>query len=132
MTGVRRQRPSTAPQLQTKVEPLNVGSPVLPEPRTTVVPDAGSTGVREDRTTGLPKYLTMRRMDARLRPDQISALADLRERVARNRADRSERISESTLVRIAVDLLLARSDRLTGDTETALRESVSTVLREYS
>lgn len=121
MSAVPRQRPSSAPQLHTNVEPLNVGSPVVPDSRTPVVTDSGSTEV--------PKYQRMRRMDARLRHEQVSALADLRERIAHGRSDRSERITESTLLRVAVDLLLSVSDRLTGDTETALRESVSTVVR---
>jgi hypothetical protein len=78
----------------------------------------------------MPRYRQMERMDARIRPDQSSALSDLRKRVARNRRDKSERITESTLVRIAVDLLLEVAGDLTGDTETALRESVTTGLRK--
>jgi hypothetical protein len=66
----------------------------------------------------------MVRTEARLRPDQVAELAALRRRVAANREVREERITDNTLVRIAVDLLLAHGDQLVGDTEDQLRASV--------
>lgn len=77
----------------------------------------------------MPKYQTMERVDTRLRPDQVTTLARLRKRVARSRSDKRERITDATLVRIALDLLFDHSDALHGDTEDALRESVRTALR---
>jgi hypothetical protein len=71
----------------------------------------------------------MARLDARLRPDQVAALGELRRRVTAGRVDRAERITDNTLLRVAVDLLLAHADRLGGDTEDALRESVTPVVR---
>jgi hypothetical protein len=66
----------------------------------------------------------MVRKDARLRPDQVEALTALRRRAARGRRDRTERITENTLIRLAVDLLLAHADRLHGDDEDTLRRSL--------
>jgi hypothetical protein len=73
-----------------------------------------------------PRYLTLVRKEARLRADQVDALAQLRRQVLRSRSMRAEPITDNTLIRVAVDLLLARRDRLHGDTEDELRASVLT------
>lgn len=70
------------------------------------------------------RYLTMERVDARLRPDQVTALGDLVRQLQRARRTRDERITSNTLLRIAVDLLLARADDLAGDGEGDLRASL--------
>jgi hypothetical protein len=45
--------------------------------------------------------------------------------LARRRTDRSgPRLTENTLIRIAIDLLLSRADRLVGNTEDEIRASV--------
>lgn len=145
-----RQRPSgqQLPNLRPNVQPLRVGSleppesgsPGAPEFGTTELPDSGTTGipeserpglpnyrpsaVPESRSTGLPKYRQMERHDARLHPEQLRALRDLTARIKAQRHDRRERITDNTLLRIAVDLLLARGDELAGDTEHALRASI--------
>lgn len=73
----------------------------------------------------MPRYLTLVRTEARLREDQIADLAALRRRVAANRHDKSERITDNTLIRLAVDALLQRhADQLAGDTEEQLRASL--------
>jgi hypothetical protein len=51
-------------------------------------------------------------------------LASLRRRVAAARTNKSERITDNTLLRIAVDRLLLYADHLTGDTEDELRRSL--------
>lgn len=65
------------------------------------------------------------RKEVYLRPDQAEALAAL-ERALRRRRPRGvgERLTANTLVRVAVDLLLDRQDRLAGYTEADLRASV--------
>jgi len=67
----------------------------------------------------------MERKEARIRLDQADALAQLTRRLNRARGGGGERITDNTLIRVAVDLLLARSDRLGGATEDELRESLS-------
>ena len=68
-----------------------------------------------------PRYQTFVRSEARLRPDQLAALGDLRRRVAANRSDKTERITDNTLLRLAVDLLLQSAHRIEGDTEEQMR-----------
>ncbi len=72
-----------------------------------------------------PRYLQMERKEARIRLDQADALAQLTRRLNRARSGGGERITDNTLIRVAVDVLLARSDRLAGTTETELRNSLT-------
>ncbi|MET9016912.1 hypothetical protein ABZX74_39550 [Streptomyces olivaceoviridis] len=81
-------------------------------------------GDRDDQG-GDPKWVTLERKEARLRADQLSDLADLRRHVNARRQDRSEIITDNTLIRVAVDLLLrGHAHRLRGDTEEDLLHSV--------
>jgi len=59
----------------------------------------------------LPPYLTYVRKECRLRPDQLDALTALARRLNRERKGKGERITENTLIRWAVDLLLERFSR---------------------
>lgn len=70
-------------------------------------------------------YLSFVRKETRLRGDQLDALAAKARQINRNKTDGGERITDNTLIRIAVDLLLARADKLAGSTEDQLRNSVS-------
>jgi len=127
----QRQRPGASspvgrPTLKPEPEQLKVGNHVAaPSPansQTPEVPDSGSSGV--------PKYQTLVRKEARVRADQADALAQLTRDRSRDRTDRSERVTDNTLIRIAIDLLLAHADQLHGDTEDELRESVTNRLTD--
>lgn len=65
------------------------------------------------------------RKEAQLREDQIVELQRLRRVVAGRRKTRTERITDNVLIRLAVDLLLADADKLQGDTEQELWESLN-------
>lgn len=54
----------------------------------------------------LPPYLTYVRKECRLRPDQLDALTALARKLNRERKGKGKRITENTLIRWAVDLLL--------------------------
>lgn len=56
----------------------------------------------------LPPYLTYVRKECRLRPDQLDALTALARRLNRERKGKGERITENTLIRWAVDMLLEK------------------------
>ena len=84
-----------------------------------------SSEVTDLQTNEVPKYLTLVRKEARLREDQLDNLTSLTRALNRKRKGTGERITENTLIRIAVDLLLNKSDELKGITEQELRESVS-------
>ena len=71
-----------------------------------------------------PLYRRLARKEARLREDQFIALARLVRILARRRSSRSgPRLTENTLIRVAIDVLLARADQLAGDTEEEIRAS---------
>ncbi|GLC11128.1 hypothetical protein Mkiyose1665_57430 [Mycobacterium kiyosense] len=69
-------------------------------------------------------YGELERKEARLRPDQFNRLSSITRTLNRARAGKGERITENTLIRVAIDLLLQRETELDGDTEAALRQSV--------
>ncbi|WP_019635051.1 hypothetical protein [Actinomadura atramentaria] len=73
-----------------------------------------------------PKHLVLDRKEVYLNPGQMDALTSLQRALNRQRGRGiGERITENTLIRIAVDLLLARQDDLSGTTEEELRDSIS-------
>lgn len=70
------------------------------------------------------RYDQYERKEARLRPDQYGQLSVASRNLNRARGGRGERITENTLIRVAIDLLLNREGELTGVTEAELRRSV--------
>lgn len=80
--------------------------------------------VTESVRTKEPKYLTLDRKETRLRSDQIDLLNALTKALNRKRKGRGERLTDNTLIRVAVDLLLSRTEELQGMTEEELRASV--------
>jgi hypothetical protein len=91
-------------------------------PRQRRHPQAGTSEPAESQT---PKWKGLERKELRLRADQLDELARLRRNLNRKRGGEGERITENTLIRVAVDLLLTRSSRLRGVTEDELRKSVT-------
>lgn len=132
MSIVHRSRPDGAPQLAAKVEPLKIGgtgvpdsgTPVPPDNGAPVVPSSGTPVPRESGTPVAPIYRKMTRMDARLRQDQVAELTQRARALSHKRISKDQRITESTLLRMAVDLLFRVADDLTGDTEAELRKSI--------
>lgn len=78
---------------------------------------------------GLPKFARLTRKETRVREDQYAALSRLARALMRRRTVKDERITENTLIRVAIDLLLAHQDELRGGTEHELRESVTPGVR---
>jgi RNA polymerase-interacting CarD/CdnL/TRCF family regulator len=73
----------------------------------------------------VPKYLALERKEARLRGDQVDSLASLARRVNRQKSSRGgERITENTLIRVAVDWLLSQKAYVKGSTEEEIRRSL--------
>lgn len=113
LTASHVDEPATAPP--GRIEPAE------PEPDSSRRPARRATRAKE----AGPKYLALVRKEARLREDQVDDLSTQARRLMRNRpASSGERITDNTLIRVAVDLLLARADQLTGADEAALRKSV--------
>ena len=74
----------------------------------------------------VPKYLALERKEARLRGDQVDSLASLARRVNRQKRSRGgERITENTLIRVAVDWLISQEEYVGGSTEEDIRRGLS-------
>lgn len=69
-------------------------------------------------------YASLVRKEARLRDDQVESLTLRARRLSRNKVGTDQRITDNTLIRVAVDLLLAREADLAGSSEAELRKSV--------
>jgi hypothetical protein len=100
------------PQTPEAVRPKGVRPTGAPEPR----PPA--------EVLGLPKYLRLERKELLIWPDQITQLSILARVLNRNRRGAGERITTNTLIRVAVALLLSRSQDLAGTTEEELHRSL--------
>jgi len=70
-------------------------------------------------------YLQLVRKETRLREDQQNKLTFQARRLNRAKATGTVRITDNTLIRVAVDLLLARIDNARGDDEAAILESLN-------
>jgi hypothetical protein len=122
-----------------------IANPVSPRPRTTsndVTVDDGparsKTGRADNRVTADARsrprdkaalegvrFSDFQRKETRLRIDQQDALTEHARRLNRAKGAGGQRITDNTLIRVAVDLLLAKADRLAGHDETALRRSIA-------
>ncbi|QUC63821.1 hypothetical protein IOD14_44055 (plasmid) [Streptomyces sp. A2-16] len=68
----------------------------------------------QSKSEGRPKWVPMR-------DDQYSGLTALARDLMDARSRKTERITENTLIRVGIDLLLAHAELLVGDTEEELR-----------
>lgn len=110
------------------------GSLELSEPPEAAVPPVSaarapiaklqSNELTESDSLALPKYQTLDRKETRLRADQLEALNTVTKGLNRKRRGKGERLTDNTLIRVAVDLLLSRADELQGMTEEELRQSL--------
>ena len=73
----------------------------------------------------MPAYLRYVRKETRLREDQQNQLTLQARRLNRAKTTRGARITENSLIRVAVDLFLAQADRAIGDDEDAIRKSMT-------
>lgn len=88
---------------------------------------AGIAAASQQSATGSrqPKYLSLARKEARLRADQIDRLTAIARQLNRQKIEgEGERLTENTLIRLAVDLLFVQADKLAGATEAELRASL--------
>lgn len=120
------------PQRDTNTRPADVQVSSTPEFTSEAAPAVRLTEATPPRprratpatNTGHQHYSQLTRKEARLRDDQIDELATQARRLSRAKNDSTERITDNTLIRVAVDLLLAQPARLKGSTEAELRKSV--------
>jgi hypothetical protein len=122
--------PSTPPATAPAPAKVPAAAVAPPTETTTRTPRSTSTKPKATRepkpeVEGEPLYLRLERKETRLRSDQISDLNTHARRLNRAKGPAGERITENTLIRVAVDLLLAQADRLAGGDEAELRNSVT-------
>ena len=99
------------------------------EPPTPVAPR--EPVVTEYVTHEVPKYLQLVRKEARLTEHQYAELTSLARRLNRQRGRRAgERITENTLIRAAIEVLLTQAGQLHGETEAELVDSLTAILRK--
>lgn len=94
--------------------------------RSGAVEQPGPVQSRE-RAQGVPRRVRAdARKDVLLWPDQQQALNHLAWKLSRSKpVGVGERITANTLIRVAVDLLLAQADRVSGVSEAELRDSLA-------
>lgn len=98
--------------------------PELTEQPTTKVPAARASTPVPDVSDAVG-YQDFPRKEARLRDGQLEELERHARRLQRAKTTKgTPRITENTLIRIGIDLLLAQADQLRGSTEEELRKSV--------
>lgn len=128
---------SEVPKSQTpKVQTLEV-----PKSRTSEVTSSRTDGARsraappEEASSEEPLYLRLTRKEVRFRDAQLESLYAVARRLSRARRGakgdaKADRITENTLVRVAVDLLLQHGDELAGHDEPSLLESLRRLSRK--
>lgn len=107
--------------------PVPNGQPPRPSRPDDDVATTDKTAVsprRSRASEGGARYLRFVRKDTRLREDQLAALTAQARRLSRRRLNSNERITENSLIRIAVDLLLERIASATGSDEQSILESL--------
>ena len=129
LLGEVDQAPAVLPPRPAPAEAAPAAAVEKPEPRRPAPRrvargpgDAGTAGVTESQ---VPKWQRLERKELRLRADQLDELARIRRTLNRQRGGEGERITENTLIRVAVDMLLGRTGKLRGTTEDELRKSVT-------
>ena len=129
LLGEVDQAPAVLPARLAPAEAAPAAATEKPEPRRPA-PRRVARGPRDTGTAGVtesqvPKWQRLERKELRLRADQLDELARIRRTLNRQRRGEGERITENTLIRVAVDVLLGRAGRLRGTTEDELRKSVT-------
>lgn len=79
-------------------------------------------------STRAAKWLTFERKETRQRPDQIKWIEAKRKDLNAVRGGEGERLTDNTLIRVALDLLMQRGDELAGTTEDELRRPLGITL----
>jgi hypothetical protein len=119
-----------SPVIAAATNDLGSQSLTVTEIQTSNAPENESIVLTELVTNKVPKYLTLERKEVRLPSAHIDELTRLVRRLNRQRKGKDERITENTLIRIAVSLLADFGERIEGNNESELLESLRKVISE--
>lgn len=120
------QVPAPAPVKPTLVSVPSQEPVAAMEPTAAAVP-ANEPAAKAEEPAGAPArphYSLLVRKELRVFKDQAKDLKILTMTINDLKLSVGERITDNTLVRVAIDLLLERKDELSGTTERELRESL--------
>lgn len=92
-------------------------------------PRSTASEVTDSVTLSVPKYLQLQRREARIHVEQADALTMLTRRLNSERrlpngSTAGERITDNTLIRVAIDLLLQRENEIHGVSEEAIAQGL--------
>lgn len=115
--------PGAQPAAEISMQPAPPKTPRKPRP---TAPDRHVRKPVEEPVDELsgPLYLRLVRKDTRLREDQIEALTAHARRLNRKRPTGGVRLTENSLIRVAVDLLLDRIEEAPAGSEEQIREAL--------
>lgn len=129
--------PVAEPQPATAPEHVTEAAAVAAAPERSVAAETAARAVRPRRapkprtavkdapgTAALPPYLRFDRKETRLRADQLVELSTRARQLNKQKHPEADRITDNTLIRVAVDLLISRVDELAGGDEDELRRSL--------
>lgn len=107
-------------------------------PEIPVVSAEGTESVTPNSVSAVvPKYLQLQRREARIHVEQADALTMLARRLNSERrlpngSTVGERITDNTLIRVAIDMLLQREDEVHGVSEEAIAQGLGLEARRIS
>lgn len=112
-----------------KAAPVAVKHPRPPVPAMSTtkgsITAAPSEPVTPSPDASVPTYLRHVRKETRLREDQQNRLTLEARRLNRAKKNQGARITENSLIRVAIDLLLAKIGDAVGDDEDEIRKSIA-------
>ncbi|MBT1607932.1 hypothetical protein NY542_00325 [Curtobacterium flaccumfaciens pv. betae] len=88
---------------------------------------AQSTPAHSTPDSDVPKWLTFEPKPTRQRRDQLDWIEAKRKELNALRGRAGERLTDNTLIRVAIDLLIVNGERLQGTTEAELRASLGII-----
>lgn len=115
--------PDEKPPAPAKAEP-GPAAEAAPVVRPAAKPVTRQPLIEEPEPAAEAGYLSFIRKDTRLREDQLERLTKESRRLNRAKRNTGVRITDNTLIRIGVDLLLERIEKVSGDDEAALLRSL--------
>jgi hypothetical protein len=128
-TATKKSKPATETSIAPSASTLKAATSKASTNTSTGTADRGSRAPKTETPTpaldpGTPRYLTLMRKEARITPTQADELSRLVRTLNRARHGQGERITDNTLIRVAIGLLMERVDDLRGTTEVELFQSL--------
>jgi hypothetical protein len=96
----------------------------VPDTRAPAKPAVQATPAPSTSDPDVPKWLTFEPKPTRQRRDQLDWIEAKRKELNALRGRAGERLTDNTLIRVAIDLLIVNGERLQGTTEAELRASL--------